>query len=89
MADIARLIEVIEPEATALGFELVRVKLSGQGEDRTLQVMAERPDTRQLDLSAYQDASQRESLLSQTDLVLTGNTGGIGHVVLAGFEFAN
>ena len=34
MADIARLTEVIEPEAKALGFELVRVKLSGQGEDR-------------------------------------------------------
>ena len=40
MADVMRLVEVIEPEATALGFDLVRVKLSGQGEDRTLQVMA-------------------------------------------------
>ncbi|MGZ3271177.1 MAG: ribosome maturation factor, partial [Croceibacterium sp.] len=27
MADIARLTQVIEPEAQALGFELVRVKL--------------------------------------------------------------
>ena len=34
MSDTARLIEVIEPEAAALGFELVRVKLSGEGEDR-------------------------------------------------------
>ena len=48
MADVTRLIEVIEPEAAALGFELVRVKLSGQGEDRTLQVMAEDPATGQL-----------------------------------------
>ena len=32
MSDTARLIEVIEPEAAALGFELVRVKLSGEGE---------------------------------------------------------
>src|SRR5688500_19280688 len=48
MADIARLTEVIEPEANALGFELVRVKLSGQGEERTLQVMAEDPATGQL-----------------------------------------
>ena len=31
MDDIARLIAVIEPEAEALGFELVRVKLSGSG----------------------------------------------------------
>jgi ribosome maturation factor RimP len=48
MSDIARLTEVIEPEANALGFELVRVKLSGAGEERTLQVMAEDPATGQL-----------------------------------------
>lgn len=48
MADIARLIEVFEPEAEALGFELVRVKLSGSGLERTLQVMAEDPSTGQL-----------------------------------------
>ena len=29
MADIARLTEVIEPEAQALGFDLVRVKIIG------------------------------------------------------------
>ena len=48
MADIARLTQVIEPEADALGFELVRVKLSGSGDERTLQVMAEDPATGQL-----------------------------------------
>lgn len=59
MADIARLIEVIEPEAKALGFDLVRVKIFGKseagggfsesgGDERALQVMAERPDTGQL-----------------------------------------
>ncbi|MCL6252222.1 ribosome maturation factor [Altererythrobacter sp. KTW20L] len=48
MADIARLTQLIETEATALGFELVRVRLSGQGEERTLQVMAEDPATGQL-----------------------------------------
>jgi ribosome maturation factor RimP len=48
MADIARLTQVIEPEAEALGFELVRVKLFGSGEERTLQIMAEDPATRQL-----------------------------------------
>ena len=48
MTDIARLIEVIEPEAKALGFDLVRVKLSGSGDERTLQVMAEDPATGQL-----------------------------------------
>lgn len=31
-----------------MGFKLVRVKMIGGAEERTLQVMAERPDTRQL-----------------------------------------
>ena len=48
VADIARLTQVIEPEAVALGFELVRVKLTGSGDERTLQVMAEDPATGQL-----------------------------------------
>lgn len=52
MADIARIIEVVEPEAKALGFDLVRVRLFKGGEigdeDQTLQVMAERPETGQL-----------------------------------------
>jgi ribosome maturation factor RimP len=61
MADIARLTEVIEPEATALGFELVRVKLSGQGEDRTLQVMAEDPATGQLVVEQCMALSRRIS----------------------------
>ena len=61
MADIARLTEVIEPEASALGFELVRVKLSGQGEDRTLQVMAEDPATGQLVVEQCMALSRRIS----------------------------
>ena len=56
MADIARLVEVIEPEVKALGFELVRVIVFKGGEigsisgddEMTLQIMAERPETGQL-----------------------------------------
>lgn len=56
MADIARLIEVIEPEANALGFDLVRVVYFrggeigplGDADEFTLQIMAERPETGQL-----------------------------------------
>ena len=48
MVDIARLNEVFEPEAEALGFELVRVKMTGSSDERTLQVMAEDPATGQL-----------------------------------------
>ena len=51
MADIARLVEVIEPEAKALGFDLVRVKMmpseAGDGGE-ALQIMAEDPATGQL-----------------------------------------
>ena len=48
MADIARLTKIIEPQAAALGFDLVRVKLAGAGLERTLQIMAEDPATGQL-----------------------------------------
>ena len=61
MADIARLTEVIEPEAKALGFELVRVKLSGSGDERTLQVMAEDPATGQLVVDQCMELSRRIS----------------------------
>lgn len=50
MADIAALTHLIEPEAEKLGFALVRVKMMGGQSDPTLQVMAERPDTRQLNI---------------------------------------
>jgi len=61
MSEIARLTEVIEPEAAALGFDLVRVKLSGTGEDRTLQVMAEDPATGQLVVEQCMALSRRIS----------------------------
>jgi ribosome maturation factor RimP len=50
MADFAALTDMIEAEAKAEGLELVRVKMMGGTSDPTLQVMAERPDTRQLTL---------------------------------------
>src|SRR5262245_50539990 len=61
MADIARLTEVIEPEANALGFDLVRVKLSGSGDERTLQIMAEDPATGQLVVDQCLALSRRVS----------------------------
>jgi ribosome maturation factor RimP len=61
MADIAALTQLIEPEAKALGFELVRVAMYGGKSDPTLQVMAERPDTRQLTIDDCADLSRRVS----------------------------
>lgn len=61
MADIARLVEVIAPEAEALGFDLVRVKMTGSGEERTLQIMAEDPATGQMLVEQCMDLSRRVS----------------------------
>lgn len=52
---------LIATEAKTLGFDLVRVAMVGGTSDPTLQVMAERPDTRQLDLSDCEALSRRLS----------------------------
>ena len=61
MADIAHLTQLIEPEATALGFDLVRVKMTGGKSDPTLQIMAERPATGQLTIDDCAELSRRVS----------------------------
>ena len=66
MTDIAALTKLIEPEAQALGLALVRVAMFGGKSDPTLQVMAERPDTRQLDISDCEALSRRISELFDT-----------------------
>ena len=64
MADLARLTQIIEPEAEALGFELVRVAVigseAGEGE-RALQIMAEDPTTGQLVIDQCAALSRRVS----------------------------
>jgi len=62
LADVAQILsDLIEPEARALGFDLVRVKMFGGAGDLTLQVMAERPDTRQLNIDDCAALSRRIS----------------------------
>jgi ribosome maturation factor RimP len=61
VTDVAGLAERIEPEVKSLGYDLVRVAMIGGTSDPTLQVMAERPDTRQLDLSDCETISRRLS----------------------------
>lgn len=68
MTDIAAITKLIEPEAKALGLSLVRVAMFGGKSDPTLQVMAERPDTRQLDIEDCAELSRRISdLLDAVD----------------------
>ena len=66
MTNLARIIEVVEPEAKALGFDLVRVKLfgkseAGDGDEPALQIMAERPATGQLVIEDCAALSRRVS----------------------------
>ena len=61
MADLDVLNAIIAPEAEALGLALVRVAFFGGESDPTLQVMAERPDTRQLTIEDCAALSRRIS----------------------------
>lgn len=58
MAGLERL---IEPEVKSLGYDLVRVQMIGGNSDPTLQVMAEKADTRQLDIADCEAISRRLS----------------------------
>ncbi|MCJ7420703.1 ribosome maturation protein RimP [Sphingomicrobium astaxanthinifaciens] len=58
MADMNTIASIIEPVVKAMGFDLVRVKMLGGEEEPTLQVMAERPDTRQLTIEDCAEISR-------------------------------
>ena len=64
MTDLTRLIDLVEPEAKALGFELVRVQMmqseAGEG-GQALQIMAEDPATGQLIIEQCAELSRRVS----------------------------
>jgi len=69
VTDIARITALVEPEAQALGFDLVRVRYFKGGdigplseaEEFTLQIMAERPETGQLVIEDCAALSRRIS----------------------------
>jgi len=61
MADIAALTRLIEPHVEDMGLSLVRVAMFGGTSDPTLQVMAERPETRQLVIEDCAELSRRIS----------------------------
>ena len=58
MTDTAAIARLIEPAVKAQGLALVRVAMIGGKSDPTLQVMAERPDTRQLSLGDCETLSR-------------------------------
>lgn len=84
MADLARLKEIIEPEANALGFDLVRVVMmaseagaSDKGGAQALQIMAEDPATGQLVIEQCASLSRAvsariDALEEQGDILIEG-----------------
>ena len=68
MTDTAAIARLIEPAVKDMGLDLVRVAMIGGTSDPTLQVMAERPDTRQLTIDDCSDLSRRLSdILDEAD----------------------
>jgi ribosome maturation factor RimP len=61
LTDTVAIARMIEPAVKELGFDLVRVAMIGGTSDPTLQVMAERPDTRQLTIDDCSDISRKLS----------------------------
>ena len=61
MTDMNAITQLIEPEAEALGFDLVRVQFVAGADEPTLQVMAERPETGQLNIDDCAALSRRVS----------------------------
>jgi ribosome maturation factor RimP len=59
LTDTAAIARLIEPAARDMGLDLVRVAMIGGTSDPTLQVMAERPETRQLTIDDCADLSRR------------------------------
>ena len=73
MTDTAAIARLIEPAVKELGFDLVRVAMIGGTSDPTLQVMAERPDTRQLTIDDCADLSRKISdILDEADPIEEG-----------------
>ena len=63
MTDTTAIARLIEPAVKAQGLALVRVVMMGGQSDPTLQIMAERPDTRQLTIEDCADLSRAISEL--------------------------
>jgi ribosome maturation factor RimP len=59
--DTGAIARLIEPAVKEMGLDLVRVAMIGGASDPTLQVMAERPDTRQLTIDDCERLSRRLS----------------------------
>ena len=94
MTDTAAIARLIEPAVKELGFDLVRVAMIGGKSDPTLQVMAERPDTRQLTIDDCSEISRKLSdILDEADPIdeayrLEISSPGIDRLLITPQDFA-
>ena len=73
MTDTAAIARLIEPAVKDMGLDLVRVAMIGGKSDPTLQIMAERPDTRQLTIDDCETLSRKLSdILDEADPIEEG-----------------
>jgi len=73
LTDTAAIVRLIEPAVKDMGLDLVRVAMIGGTSDPTLQVMAERPDTRQLTIEDCADLSRKiGDILDEADPIEEG-----------------
>ena len=73
LTDTAAIARLIDPAVKALGLDLVRVAMTGGTSDPTLQIMAERPDTRQLTIEDCETLSRKLSdILDEADPIEEG-----------------
>ena len=73
MTDTVAIARLIEPAVKDMGLDLVRVAMIGGTSDPTLQVMAERPDTRQLTIDDCETLSRKISdILDEADPIEEG-----------------
>ena len=67
----SRVVGLIEPSLDALGYDLVRVRLGG-GEHRTLQIMAERKDRREMTVEDCAHISRNISAILDVEDPIAG-----------------
>ena len=73
LTDTTALARLIEPTVKDMGLDLVRVAMIGGTSDPTLQIMAERPDTRQLTIEDCETLSRKLSdILDEADPIEEG-----------------
>jgi len=73
LTDTVAIARLIEPAVKDMGLDLVRVAMIGGTSDPTLQVMAERPDTRQLTIDDCETLSRKISdILDEADPIEEG-----------------